>query len=154
MPVELIVVIVAVLIVFSLVMAMLSRVKSAPPTRSWSFTVRSARTRTGSSRARSVSTAARPFVPPLVQSYQYLDLTPISIQVDLTNALSRQNIRIDVLLASRSVSRPSRGLCRIAAERLLGLQLSEIQELSKDIIFGQLRHHRHDGHRGDQHRPR
>ncbi len=34
-----------------------------------------------------------------------------------------------------------------AAERLLGLQLSEIQELSKDIIFGQLRHHhRHDGH--------
>ncbi len=52
------------------------------------------------------------FVLPLVQSYQYLDLTPISIQVDLTNALSRQNIRIDVLLASRSVSRPSRGLCR------------------------------------------
>ena len=26
-----------------------------------------------------------------------------------------------------------------AAERLLGLQLSEIQELAKDIIFGQLR---------------
>ena len=36
------------------------------------------------------------FVIPVFQSYSYLDLTPISIQVDLKNALSRQNIRIDV----------------------------------------------------------
>ena len=36
------------------------------------------------------------FVLPVFQSYSYLDLTPISIQVDLKNALSRQNIRIDV----------------------------------------------------------
>ncbi|MBQ1259112.1 MAG: flotillin family protein, partial [Clostridia bacterium] len=32
------------------------------------------------------------FVVPVFQSYAYLDLTPISIQVDLKNALSRQNI--------------------------------------------------------------
>ena len=36
------------------------------------------------------------FVIPVFQSYSFLDLTPISIQVDLKNALSKQNIRIDV----------------------------------------------------------
>ena len=36
------------------------------------------------------------FIVPIIQSYEYMDLTPISINVDLKNALSRQNIRIDV----------------------------------------------------------
>ncbi len=36
------------------------------------------------------------FVMPVIQAYEYLDLTPLSISVDLKNALSRQNIRIDV----------------------------------------------------------
>ena len=36
------------------------------------------------------------FVWPVVQDYAYLNLTPISIEANLTNALSRQNIRVDV----------------------------------------------------------
>ena len=36
------------------------------------------------------------FIVPIIQSYEYMDLTPISINVDLKNALSKQNIRIDV----------------------------------------------------------
>lgn len=36
------------------------------------------------------------FVWPVVQDYAYLSLTPISIEANLTNALSRQNIRVDV----------------------------------------------------------
>ena len=35
-------------------------------------------------------------VVPFFQSYTFLDLTPLSISVDLKNALSKQNIRIDV----------------------------------------------------------
>ena len=79
------------------------------------------------------------FVVPVFQSYAYLDLTPISIQVDLKNALSRQNIRIDVPSRFTVGISTEPGVMQNAAERLLGLQLSEIQELSKDIIFGQLR---------------
>ena len=79
------------------------------------------------------------FVIPVFQSYAYLDLTPISIQVDLQNALSRQNIRIDVPSRFTVGISTEDGVMQNAAERLLGLQLSEIQELSKDIIFGQLR---------------
>ena len=36
------------------------------------------------------------FIWPIIQAYEYMDLTPMSISVDLENALSRQNIRINV----------------------------------------------------------
>ncbi len=79
------------------------------------------------------------FVWPIIEDYAYLSLTPISIDANLTNALSRQNIRVDV---------PSRFTVGIstdpesmnaAAERLLGLTPVQIQELARDILFGQLR---------------
>ena len=79
------------------------------------------------------------FVWPIIEDYAYLSLTPISIDANLTNALSKQNIRVDV---------PSRFTVGIstdpesmnaAAERLLGLTPSQIQELARDILFGQLR---------------
>ncbi|MDL2292643.1 hypothetical protein LJC17_03550 [Acholeplasma sp. OttesenSCG-928-E16] len=76
---------------------------------------------------------------PLVQAYQFLDLTPISIFVDLRSALSRQNIRIDVPSTFTVGISTESGVMQNAAERLLGLKLQEIQDLAKDIIFGQLR---------------
>ena len=79
------------------------------------------------------------FVIPVFQSYAYLDLTPISISVDLKNALTRQNIRIDVPSRFTVGISTETGVMQNAAERLLGLQMSEIQELARDIIFGQLR---------------
>ncbi len=79
------------------------------------------------------------FIIPFVQAYQFLDLTPMSIQVDLTNALSRQNIRIDVPSRFTVGISTETGVMQNAAERLLGLKMTEIQELAKDIIFGQLR---------------
>lgn len=79
------------------------------------------------------------FVWPVIEDYAYLSLIPISIDANLTNALSRQNIRVDV---------PSRFTVGIstdpeymtaAAERLLGQTPAQIQELARDILFGQLR---------------
>ena len=93
----------------------------------------------GSNRSAKCIHGGAEFVIPVFQSYAYLDLTPISIQVDLKNALSRQNIRIDVPSRFTVGISTEPGVMQNAAERLLGLQLSEIQELSKDIIFGQLR---------------
>lgn len=79
------------------------------------------------------------FIIPVIQSVEYLDLTPISIGVDLRNALSRQNIRIDVPSSFTVGISTEPGIMQNAAERLLGLKMSEIQDLAKDIIFGQLR---------------
>ncbi|MBR3909494.1 MAG: flotillin family protein, partial [Clostridia bacterium] len=93
----------------------------------------------GSNRSAKCIHGGAEFIIPVFQSYAYLDLTPISIQVDLKNALSKQNIRIDVPSRFTVGISTEPGVMQNAAERILGLKLAEIQELSKDIIFGQLR---------------
>lgn len=79
------------------------------------------------------------FIWPFIQSYAFLDLTPISLSVDLRQALSRQNIRIDVPSKFTVGISTEEGVMQNAAERLLGLSLDSIQELAKDIILGQMR---------------
>ena len=79
------------------------------------------------------------FVWPIIQDYQYLSLTPISIDANLTNALSRQNIRVDVPCRFTVGISTEPDSMNNAAERLLGLTSNEIQELARDILFGQLR---------------
>lgn len=79
------------------------------------------------------------FVWPIIQDYAYLSLTPISIDANLTNALSRQNIRVDVPCRfTVGISTDAESMTA-AAERLLGLSPTQIQELARDILFGQLR---------------
>jgi len=79
------------------------------------------------------------FIFPVIQDYQFLDLTPISIEVNLVNALSKQNIRVNVPSRFTIGISTEPGVMQNAAERLLGLGLPDIQELAKEIIFGQLR---------------
>ena len=79
------------------------------------------------------------FIWPVIQDYQYLDLKPISIEANLTNALSRQNIRVDVPCRFTIAISTETDSMNTAAERLLGLAPEQIQELAKDILFGQLR---------------
>ncbi|MEM6721711.1 MAG: SPFH domain-containing protein [Bacteroidota bacterium] len=79
------------------------------------------------------------FILPVIQDYEYLDLTPISIEVNLVNALSKQNIRVNVPSRFTIGISTEPGVMQNAAERLLGLGQNEIQELAQEIIFGQLR---------------
>ncbi|MFV0566768.1 MAG: flotillin family protein [Flavobacteriaceae bacterium] len=79
------------------------------------------------------------FIFPVIQDYEFLDLTPISIEVNLVNALSKQNIRVNVPSRFTIGVSTEPGVMQNAAERLLGLGLQDIQELAKEIIFGQLR---------------
>ncbi len=79
------------------------------------------------------------FVWPIIEDYAYMSLTPISIDANLTNALSRQNIRVDVPCRfTVGISTEPESMLA-AAERLLGLSAQQIQELARDILFGQLR---------------
>ncbi len=60
------------------------------------------------------------FIWPVIQQYEFLDLTPISINVDLRNALSKQNIRVDVPSRFTVGISTEAGVMQNAAERLLG----------------------------------
>ena len=79
------------------------------------------------------------FVWPVIQDYAYLDLTPISIDVDLRSALSKQNIRINVPSRFTVGISTSEGVVMNAANRLLGLPLTNVRDLAQDIIIGQMR---------------
>lgn len=79
------------------------------------------------------------FIWPIIQDYQYLDLTPMPIEIKLEGALSQQNIRVNTPSTFTVGISTEPGVMENAAERLLGLSMHEIQELSKDIIFGQMR---------------
>ncbi|MDX2136298.1 MAG: SPFH domain-containing protein [Saprospiraceae bacterium] len=94
--------------------------------------------RTGGTSARCIHGGGA-FIWPVIQDYAYLDLKPISIEANLTNALSRQNIRVDVPCRFTIAISTEPDSMNNAAERLLGLTPADIQELSKDILFGQLR---------------
>ncbi len=79
------------------------------------------------------------FIWPVIQDFEFLDLKPIPINVELTNALSKQNIRVDVPSIFTVGISTEPAIMNNAAERLLGMNLSDIQMIAKDIIFGQLR---------------
>jgi flotillin len=79
------------------------------------------------------------FIWPIIQDYKYLDLTPISIEVELKNALSRQNIRVDIPSNFTVGVSTEPSVMNNAAERLLELTKDQVKNVAKDIIFGQLR---------------
>ena len=79
------------------------------------------------------------FVMPVIQDFQYLDLTPLPIDIRLEGALSKQNIRVNTPSTFTVGISTEPGVMENAAERLLGLGLAEIKDLAKDIIFGQMR---------------
>lgn len=79
------------------------------------------------------------FIWPVIQDYAFLDLTPIAIDIDLQGALSQQNIRVNVPASFTVGISTEPGVMENAAERLLGLDQRTIQELARDLIFGQMR---------------
>lgn len=95
--------------------------------------------KTGTGQSSKCLAGGAAFIWPVIQDYQYMDLTPISIDVDLRGALSRQNIRVSVPSRFTVAVSNEPGIMEVASERLLGKSADEIRETAKDIIFGQLR---------------
>jgi len=79
------------------------------------------------------------FVVPFFQSYSYLDLTPITLDIELKGALSSQNIRIDAPASFTIGISTDLEVMQNAATRLLGRSLDEVQQLAAEIIMGQMR---------------
>lgn len=79
------------------------------------------------------------FVWPLFQAYEYLDLEPFVVPVDLKSALSAENIRVSVPTTVTAAISIESGIMENAAIRLLGLRAQDIQNQAQDIILGQMR---------------
>lgn len=127
------------LVIFGILVVIMTRYKKCPSDKIMVIYGKVGNNEDGTARSAKCIHGGAAFVVPVFQSFEYLDLTPMSIPVDLTNALSHQNIRVDVPSRFTVGISTEPGVMQNAAERLLGLKLVEIQELAKDIIFGQLR---------------
>ncbi len=95
--------------------------------------------KTGGNRAASCIHGGGTFVWPLIQDWGYLSLEPITIEIDLTSALSKKNIRVNVPSTFTIGISTQPEIISNAAERLLGLGDREIAGQSRDIILGQMR---------------
>jgi flotillin len=128
----------AILFGFILIISMFRRYKRCPSDRILVVYGKVGSTPDGTRTAKCIHGGAA-FIWPIIQDYSFMDLTPISIEVGLTAALSRQNIRVDVPSRFTVAISTEPGIMNNAAERLLGLQRPQVHDLAKDIIFGQLR---------------
>jgi flotillin len=79
------------------------------------------------------------FIWPIIQDYDYLTLEPIQIEVPLKDALSSENIRVNVPSVFTVAIGTQPEIMQNAAIRLLGLNAAQVKKQAEDIIFGQLR---------------
>jgi flotillin len=127
------IIIVAVIVIFVTISALVSRYKRCPSDK-----ILVVYGKTGGTSAKCIHGGGA-FIWPVIQDFAFLDLKPLSIEANLTNALSRQNIRVDVPCRFTIAISTEAENMNTAAERLLGLNSESIQDLAKDILFGQLR---------------
>ena len=127
------IIIVAAIVFFVTIFALISRYKRCPSDK-----ILVVYGKTGGTSAKCIHGGGA-FIWPVIQDFAFLDLKPLSIEANLTNALSRQNIRVDVPCRFTIAISTESDSMNTAAERLLGLSSEQIQELAKDILFGQLR---------------
>ncbi len=125
---------VIVAILFSFFVAIASRYKKCPSDR-----ILVVYGKVGSGKSAQCYHGGAAFIWPIIQDYQYLNLTPLPIDIKLEGALSKQNIRVNTPSTFTVGISTEPGVMENAAERLLGLSLQHINELAKDIIFGQMR---------------
>lgn len=127
------------LFIFILIVSLIRRYKRCPSDRILVVFGRVGKSKLNESRSAKCVHGGAAFIWPVIQSYSFLDLTPLSIEINLTSALSKQNIRVDVPSRFTVGISTEPGVMDNAAERLLGLTQGDISNLAKDIIFGQLR---------------
>ena len=124
----------AVLVLVAVVIFFAQRYKRCPPDK-----VMVIYGRTDKGRPSRTIHGGAALVWPLIQDYAYLPLTPITINIDLKDALSLQNIRINVPSTFTIGISIQDNIMQNAAQRLLGLKMDDIERMAEEIILGQLR---------------
>ena len=132
-------IVVAVLILVLIVLTIAVRYKTCPPDKIMVIYGKIRPNADGTYRSAKCVHGGASFVIPFIQKFTFMDLTPLSISVDLKSALSKQNIRIDVPSIFTVGISTDPAIMQNAAERLRMLTLNQVSDLARDIIFGQLR---------------
>jgi flotillin len=130
---------IAVLFLFIIIVSMTKRYKRCPSDRILVVYGKVGKGSDSESRSAKCIHGGAAFIWPIIHAFEFLDLTPISIEINLKSALSKQNIRVDVPSRFTVGVSTEPSIMTNAAERLLGLSQDAISNLAKDIIFGQLR---------------
>lgn len=125
---------VGVIFLFVIVGTLISRYRMCPPDK-----ILVVYGKVGGQRASKCFNGGSTFILPIFQSYSYLDLAPITIDIPLHNALSSQNIRVNAPANFTVAISNDPDVMGNAATRLLGKPHSEIGELAREIITGQMR---------------
>ena len=128
------VVLVVVLLLLAALAAVAQRYKRCPSNR-----ILVVYGKVGGARAAKCVHGGGVFVWPLIQDYTFMSLEPLTIEIDLTGALSRKNIRVNVPSTFTIGISTEPGIMANASERLLSLPESDIADQARDIILGQLR---------------
>jgi flotillin len=136
---ELYLILIIVLVLFVTLAAILRRYKRCPSDKILVIYGKTGKNKQGGTSSAKCIHGGAAFIWPVFQSYEFLDLKPISIECNLTNALSKQNIRVDVPCRFTVGISTDPDTMTNAAERLLGLSTENIQSIATDILFGQLR---------------
>ena len=134
MPTEFILTVILAAVVLLLFLTFISRYKRCPSNKILVIYGKTG----GGSAAKCVHGGAA-FVLPLLQDYEYLDLEPFVVPIDLDNALSQENIRVSVPTTVTAAISNQPGIMHNAAIRLLGLSREKVQSQAQDIILGQMR---------------
>ncbi|MFA6291271.1 MAG: SPFH domain-containing protein [Victivallales bacterium] len=124
----------AIFVFFVLLMIWASRYKKCPSDRIMVIYGKTS----GKDAAKCIHGGAK-FIIPVIQDYGFLSLRPLQIEVNLGNALCKQNIRINVPSIFTIGISTDPLIMGNAAQRLFGLTPDAISALARDIIFGQLR---------------
>jgi flotillin len=128
-----------VLILVAAVMFFAQRYKRCPPDQIMVIYGRTEKSADGRPKPSKTLHGGAALVWPLIQDYAYISLKPMTINIDLRGALSLQNIRINVPSTFTIGVSTEPSIMANAAERLLGFKVDDIEEMAKEIIFGQLR---------------
>tara|TARA_B100000959_G_scaffold192446_1_gene201230 strand:+ start:2396 stop:3817 length:1422 start_codon:yes stop_codon:yes gene_type:complete len=128
-----------VLILVAAVMFFAQRYKRCPPDQIMVIYGRTEKSADGRPKPSKTLHGGAALVWPLIQDYAYISLKPMTINIDLRGALSLQNIRINVPSTFTIGVSTEPTIMANAAERLLGFKVDDIEDMAKEIIFGQLR---------------
>ena len=126
---------IAVLLALSFLLLLINRYKRCPANM-----ILVVSGRVGKGRSSRCQNGGAAFIWPLLQEFDWLSLEPMQIEVRLNDALSSENIRVNVPSVFTVAIGTEEEFMYNAATRLLGLTNAESQKQAQDILFGQLRH--------------
>ena len=125
---------IGIFMMFVIVLTIMSRIRRCPANK---LLVISGKTTTGQSPQ--VIRGGMAFVWPLIQAYEYLDLTPMMLPLDVDVELVRDEGRAQASLTVTVAVSTEMGIAETAAVRLSGLPREQVQALATELCLGQAR---------------